>query len=98
MSAAWMAIRALRLAGRGNRRPSAMRSGRSPSRIGMFAMERTLIRELKPLESVQCVLDTRLQVLARTAIGAIADPGPFLQQQLFVLPVRLQVDGGNDVL
>src|SRR5262245_36677182 len=51
-------------------------------------------RELKLLEAVQFLLDATLQAHA----PAVADPAPFLHQQFLLLTIRLQVDGGDDVV
>src|SRR5437879_1569134 len=57
----------------------------------------TSLRQLKPLETVELVLDAALVVLARGPRRALADPAPFLHQQFLVLAVGLEVDGGDDV-
>src|SRR6476659_7798830 len=57
----------------------------------------SLLRELKPLETMQLFLDAALVVLARRPRSALADPAPFLHQQFLVLAVGLEVDGGDDV-
>src|SRR5258705_13737745 len=57
-----------------------------------------LLRQLKPLETIQFFLDSALEVLAQAPRGALADPAPFLHQQFPVLAVGLEVDGGDDVL
>src|SRR5262245_45158463 len=58
------------------------------------------VRELKPLEAVELLFDPPLQFLARVTFRrlALADPGPFLQQQFLVLPVGLEIDGRDDVV
>src|SRR6267142_2139586 len=56
-----------------------------------------LLRQLKPLETIQFFFDSALEVLARAPRGALADPAPFLHQKLLVLPVGLEIDGGDDV-
>src|SRR5260370_2901177 len=61
---------------------------------------RNSLRQLKPLESVQFFLDAALQFLARVAFRALAlaDPIPFLQQELLVRPVGLEIERRDDVL
>src|SRR5450755_1597130 len=58
------------------------------------------LRQLKPLEAVQFLLDAALQRFPRLSLGglAVADPVPFLHQQLLVLPVGLEIERGDDVL
>src|SRR5882672_5055710 len=57
------------------------------------------IRQLKPLETIEFLLDPALQILARLAFRglALADPGPLLHQELPVLPVGLEIERGDDV-
>src|SRR5581483_7275219 len=57
-----------------------------------------LVRQLKPLESAERLLDPRLPVRACAALGALAHPAPFLQQQLLVLPVGLEINRSDDVV
>src|SRR3954468_23690165 len=57
-----------------------------------------LLRQLKPLETMQFLLDAALVVLALGAAACtLADPAPFLHQEFLVLAVGLQIDGGDDV-
>src|SRR3954469_14826216 len=56
------------------------------------------LRQLKPLEPVERFLDAALELIAPAPRSALADPAPFLHQQLFVLAVGLQIDGGDDLV
>src|SRR5215467_7184016 len=47
------------------------------------------LRELKPLEAIESLLDAALQLLARCLFLAVADPAPFLHQELLVLAIGL---------
>src|SRR5215468_9195437 len=49
---------------------------------------------------MQLFLDAALQFASRLAPRALAfpDPGPFLHEELFLLPVGLEIKGGDDVL
>src|SRR5262245_17060045 len=60
-------------------------------------LDESLFRQLKPFKAVQLFLDAALVVLAAPLRRALADPAPFLHQQLPVLAVGLEVNGGNDV-
>src|SRR4051812_33565933 len=57
-----------------------------------------LLRQLKPLEAVELVLDRALQLLAPRGFLALPDPGPFLHQQLLRLPIGLEIERGDDLV
>src|SRR5215472_10648637 len=70
-----------------------------PAQVARVPARRSL-PELKPLEAMQLFLDAALQRAPRLALGLLAqaDPIPFLHQELFVLPVSLEIERGDDVL
>ena len=78
--------------------PPRSGSSRQPNRTRAVPAETTSLLKLKPLEAVQLLLDAALQLLARAAFGALADPAPFLHQQFAVLSIGLQIECGDDVL
>ena len=69
-----------------------------PAKGGEREKQAPSLRQLKPLEAIEFFLDPALVLLARSLRRAPADPVPFLHQQLLVLAIGLEVDGGDDVL
>src|SRR5258708_1414275 len=72
----------------------------APARSAVHAgLHGDSLPQLKPLETVELLLDPALQRLARVAFRglALADPAPFLHQELLVLPIGLEIQRGDDV-
>src|ERR1700694_3793599 len=60
--------------------------------------KRPSLRQLKPFEAVQLLLDAAFEVLARAATRTSADPAPFLQQQFLPLAIGLEIERGDNVV